>query len=73
LVEGAVAQANRPRALVSAELVTNGLGEVAAAVDPVHDLQAAVGVRFEVGDELHELAGLPVQVEVVQWACTSAP
>jgi hypothetical protein len=35
--------------------------EIAAAVDPVHDLQRAVVVRLEVGDELHELVCLPVR------------
>ena len=42
------------------------LGQVAAPVDPVHDLQRAVRVGLEVGDELHELVGLPVEVEPVQ-------
>ena len=42
------------------------LGQVAAPVDPVHDLQGAVLVGLHVGDELHELVGLPVQVEPVQ-------
>ena len=42
------------------------LGQVAAAVDPVHDLERAVLVGLEVGDELHELVGLPVEVEEVQ-------
>ena len=40
--------------------------EVTAPVDPVHDLEAAVVVRLEVGHELHELVGLPVQVQEVQ-------
>ena len=42
------------------------LGQVAAPVDPVHDLQRAVVVGLDVGDELHELVGLPVEVEPVQ-------
>ena len=66
LVEGAVADADRARAGVAGEVVARGLGEIAAPVDPVHDLQRAVLVGLEVGDELHELVGLPVEVEVVQ-------
>ena len=66
LVERTVADPHRPGALVARQLVARRLGQVAAAVDAVHDLQAAVGVRLEVGDELHELVGLPVEVEVVQ-------
>ena len=54
------------RALVPGQVVAGRLGEVAPAVDAVHDLQAAVLVRFDVGDELHELVGLPVQQQVVQ-------
>ena len=66
LVERAVADPDRAGALVAGQLVAGRLGQVAPAVDPVHDLQAAVLVRFDVGDELHELVGLPVQVEEVQ-------
>ena len=66
LVERPVADADRPRAGVAREVVARRLGEVAAPVDPVHDLQRAVLVGLEVGDELHELVRLPVEVEVVQ-------
>ncbi len=66
LVEGAVADPHRAGPGVAGELPAGRLGEVAAAVDPVHDLQRAVVVGFEVGDELHELLGLPVEVQVVQ-------
>ena len=66
LVERPVADADRPRPGVAREVVARRLGEVAAPVDPVHDLQPAVRVGLEVGDELHELVGLPVEVEVVQ-------
>ena len=52
LVEGAVADPDRPCALVPGEVVARRLGEVAAAVDSVHDLQRAVLVCLEVGDEL---------------------
>ena len=66
LVEGAVADPHRLRAGVAGEVVAGGLGEVAPPVDPVHDLHRAVGVGLEVGDVLHELLGLPVEVEPVQ-------
>ena len=66
LVEGAVADPHRPRPGVAGELVERRLGQVAAAVDPVHDLERAVLVRLDVGDELHELVGLPLQVQVVE-------
>ena len=66
LVEGAVADPHRPRAGVAGEVVARRLGQVAAAVDPVHDLQRAVLGRLDVGDELHELVGLPVEVEPVE-------
>ena len=66
LVEGAVADPHRSRARVAGEVVAGRLGQVAAAVDPVHDLQRPVLGRLDVGDELHELVGLPVEVEPVQ-------
>ena len=66
LVERAVADAHGPRARVAGQLVARRLRQVAAAVDPVHDLQRPVLGRLDVGDELHELVGLPVEVEVVQ-------
>ena len=66
LVERAVADPHGARADVAGEVVARRLGEVAATVDPVHDLQRAVGVGLEVGDELHVLVGLPVEVEPVQ-------
>ena len=66
LVEGAVADPHRARAGVAGEVVARRLGQVAPAVDPVHDLQRAVLGRLDVGDELHELVGLPVEVEPVQ-------
>ena len=66
LVERAVADPHRPRARVAREVVARRLGQVAPAVDAVHDLQRAVLGRLDVGDELHELVGLPVEVEPVQ-------
>ncbi len=66
LVEGAVADPHRPRARVPGEVVARALREVAAPVDPVHDLQRAVLVGLDVGDELHELVGLPVEVQPMQ-------
>ena len=66
LVERAVADPDRARARVAGEVVARRLGQVAPAVDPVHDLQRPVLGRLDVGDELHELVGLPVEVEPVQ-------
>jgi hypothetical protein len=66
LVEGAVAEPHGMGSCISGQLVARGLGEVTAPVDPVHDLEAAVVVRLEVRDELHELVGLPVEVQEVQ-------
>ena len=66
LVERAVADADRARAGIAGEVVARGLREIAPPVDPVHDLQRAVPVGLEVADELHELVGLPVEVEEVQ-------
>ena len=66
LVERAVADPDRPRSGVAREVVPRGLRQVPAAVDPVHDLERAVLVGLEVGDELHELVRLPVEVEEVQ-------
>ena len=39
LVEGAVADPDRPGAGVAGELLAQRLGQIPAAVDPVHDLQ----------------------------------
>ncbi len=66
LVERSVADPDRPGTRVPGQVVPGGLGQVASTVDPVHDLQRTVGVRLQVGDELDELVGLPVQVQVVQ-------
>ena len=66
LVERAVADPHGPCARVAGEVVARRLGQVAPTVDPVHDLERAVLVRLEVGDELHELVGLPVQVQPVE-------
>ena len=66
LVERAVAGPHGAGAVVATEILEELLGQVATTVDPVHDLQPAVVVALEVGDELHELVGLPVEVEVVQ-------
>ena len=66
LVERAVADAHGPRAGVARQVVARRLGQIAPAVDAVHDLEPAVGHRLEVGHELHELVGLPVEVEPVE-------
>jgi hypothetical protein len=66
LVERPVPDPHRPRPGVAREIITRGLGQVPPAVDAVHDLQRAVVVGLQVGDELHELVGLPVQVQPVE-------
>ena len=66
LVERAVPDADGTGPGVPREVVERRLGQVAPPVDPVHDLQRPVVVRLEVGDELHELVGLPVEVEPVE-------
>ena len=66
LVEGAVPDPHGPGTRVPGQVVESRLREVAPPVDPVHDLQPAVVVRLHVGDELHELVGLPVEVQVVE-------
>jgi hypothetical protein len=66
LVEGAVADPDGMSAVVAGKLLEQGLGQVHAAVDPVHDLQRPILVSLEVGHELHELVGLPVEVQEVQ-------
>ena len=66
LVERAVPEPHRVGPGISRELVPRGLGQVAAPVDPVHDLERSVLVRLDVGDELHELVGLPVEIQEVQ-------
>ena len=66
LVEGPVPDPHRASAGVPREMVQRRFGEVAPTVDPVHDLQGAVVVGVEVGDELHELVGLPVEVQEMQ-------
>ena len=66
LVERAVADSHGACAGVAGEIVPRGFGEVSPPVDPVHDLQRAVLGCLDVGDELHELVRLPVEVEHVQ-------
>ena len=66
LVVGAVADAHRTGAGVPGEVVARRLGQVASAVDPIHDLEGSVVVGLQIGDELHELVGFPIEVQVVQ-------
>ena len=66
LVEGGVSDPHRSRPRVAGQLVSRGLGEVASAVDPVHDLQRTVIVRLQIGDELHELVSFPVEVQKLE-------
>ena len=58
---------SRPGALRrTPEVGQRRLRQIAPAVDPVHDLQAAVLVHLEIGDVLHELVGFSVEVQPVQ-------
>ena len=66
LVERPVPDPDGMGARIAGEVVPGRFGQVATAVDPVHDLQPAVRVRLEVGDELHEFLRLPVEVEEVE-------
>ena len=66
LIERPVPDPDGMGARVPGELVPGRFGQVATAVDPVHDLQPAVRVRLQVGHELHELLRLPVEVEEVE-------
>ena len=60
-----VADPDRPRALVALQVRQFCLGQVAAAVDAVDDLQVAVPLGH-VGDEVVEVRRLPVEVQRVQ-------
>ena len=66
LVMGAVADPHRPRVLVAAEVVEDLLGQLGAAVDPVHDLELALRGLGAVGHEVEEVVGLPVEPERVE-------
>src|SRR5262249_56798810 len=48
------------------QVVPYRFGQLATAVNAVHDLQRAVFDRLNVGDELHELVCFPVQFEPVE-------
>jgi hypothetical protein len=64
LVERAVADAHRPRALVAAQVIEHLLVQIALAVDAVHDLQRP---RADSVHEEREIAErLPVEAELVQ-------
>ena len=66
LVERSVSDPHGRRSGIAGEIVSCGLGQVSAPVDPIHDLKPPVLVGLQVGDELHELLRLPVEVQVVQ-------
>ncbi len=66
LIEGSVPDPDGLSSHVPRQLRDQNLGQIAAPVDPVHDLQGAVIVALEVGDELHELVRLPVETQEVQ-------
>ena len=62
----AVPDPHRPRALVAREVVERELGDLALAVDRVHDLEV-LGARLrDVGDEVEEVVRLPVEPERVE-------
>ena len=64
LVEGAVADPHRARALIAGEVVEGALGQVLLAADPVHDLQLGV-LGADADEEAHEVARLLVEAEGV--------
>jgi hypothetical protein len=79
LVVGGVAGPNRACALVARQLIERLLGERVLTVDPVQDLHLVLVVFGDVGDEVEEVVGLPVEAErvslvlVVPWAAARAP
>ncbi len=66
LAVGAVADAHRLRAAVAGEMVELLLLQATLAADPVHDLQLPLLGLGEVGDEIEEIVGLPVEAEGVE-------
>src|SRR5947208_5363179 len=66
LVKCTVADPYGPSAAIAGEPVKPLLGQVSAAVDSVHDLKSTIVVWLDVGDELHELLGLPVQIQQME-------
>src|SRR4051812_24188964 len=66
LIEGAVADSDRTGARVTTQMVEGRLGQVPSPIYAVHDLERTVVVWDQVGDELHELIGLPIQVQPVE-------
>jgi hypothetical protein len=64
LLEGAVADADRPRPLVAGQVGQRPLGQVTLAADPVHHLQLLVAGHL--GDEVQEVVRLPVEAEGVE-------
>ena len=66
LVKRPVAHPHRKRAGIARQVVAGRLAQVAAPIDPVHDLQRPILVGLQVGHELHELLRLPIEVEEMQ-------
>ena len=66
LVKGPVADPHRDGAGIAREVVAGRLAQVPAPIDPVHDLQRPVLVGLQIGHELHELLGLPIEIEEMQ-------
>ena len=65
LVPGAVADADGACAVVAGQMIERLLGQFPLAGDPVHDLQVRV-LLGEVGEEVEEVVGFPVQAQRVQ-------
>src|SRR5216684_2581556 len=61
---GGIADTNRLRRLVTAEVVDGSLRQLALATDAVHDLQVLLPGR-DVGDEIEEVVGLARKPERV--------
>ena len=66
LIERAIADPHRARALVALEMVEGRLAEILLTLDPIHDLQRAILVALHVCDVLDKVVGLPVQAQGVQ-------
>src|SRR5215831_6578777 len=66
LIKGGIADANRACICVAREVVPRRFGQLATAIDAVHDLKRTVLVGLDIGNELHELVRFPVKVEPME-------
>ena len=66
LVVRAVADPHRAGVLVARQVIERRLRQLGAAVDAVHDLQLSLDRLGDVGDEVEEVVGLPVEAERVE-------